>query len=92
MKDFWVRAEVYDLDAAKIEEKQALERDPSLKGKFRKEMGLEPFRRTEIRSAVMGVPITITEEVIAKHAELLLKADFYGMLAGRIHCWKDIHT
>jgi len=29
-------------------------------------MGLQPFRRTEIRSAVMGVPITITEEVIAK--------------------------
>jgi len=29
-------------------------------------MGLEPFRQTEIRSAVMGIPITITEEVIAK--------------------------
>ena len=66
VKDFWVRAEVYDLEAAKIEENQALARDPSLKGKSRKEMGLEPFRRTEIRSAVMGVPITITEEVIAK--------------------------
>jgi len=29
-------------------------------------MGLEPFRQTKIRSAVMGIPITITEEVIAK--------------------------
>ena len=29
-------------------------------------MGLEPFRQTDIRSAVMGIPITITEEVIAK--------------------------
>jgi len=29
-------------------------------------MGLEPFRQTEIGSAVMGIPITITEEVIAK--------------------------
>jgi len=29
-------------------------------------MGLEPFRQIEIRSAVMGIPITITEEVIAK--------------------------
>jgi len=66
VKDFWVRAEVYDLDAAKIDENQALATDPSLKGKSRKEMGLEPFRRTEIRSAVMSVPITITEEVIAK--------------------------
>jgi len=29
-------------------------------------MGLKPFRRLEIRSAVMGIPITITEEVIAR--------------------------
>jgi len=66
VKDFWVRAEVYDLDAAKVEELQAVTRDPSLRGKIRKEMNLEPFRQTEIRSAVMGIPITIIEEVIAK--------------------------
>jgi len=66
VKDFWVRAEVYGLDAAKVEELQAVARDPSLRGKTRKEMGLEPFRQTEIRSAVMGILITITEEVIAK--------------------------
>jgi len=66
VKDFWVRAEVYNLEAAKAEELQAVTKDPSLRGKTRKEMGLEPFRQTEIRSAVMGIPITITEEVIAK--------------------------
>jgi len=66
VKDFWVRAEVYDLDAAKVEELQAVTKDPSLRGKTRKEMNLKPFRQTEIRSAVMGIPITITEEVIAK--------------------------
>jgi len=66
VKDFWVRAEVYDVDVAKAEELQAVARDPSLRGKTRKEMDLEPFRHTEIRSAVMGIPITITEEVIAK--------------------------
>jgi len=66
VKDFWVRAEVYDLEAAKAEELQAVTRDPSLRGKTRKEMGLEPFRQTEIRSAVMGIPLTITEEVVAK--------------------------
>jgi len=66
VKDFWVRAEVYDLEAAKTEELQAVTKDPSLRGKTRKEMGLEPFRHTEIRSSVMGIPITITEEVIAK--------------------------
>jgi len=66
VNDFWVRAEVYNVDAAKVEELQAVARDPSLREKTRKEMGLEPFRQTEIRSAVMGIPITITEEVIAK--------------------------
>jgi len=66
VKDLWVRAEVYDLDAAKVEELQAVTKNPSLRGKTRKEMNLEPFRQTEIRSAVMGIPITITEEVIAK--------------------------
>jgi len=66
VKDFWVRAEVYDVDAAKDEELKAVIRDPSLRGKTRQEMGLESFRQTEIRSSVMGIPITITEEVIAK--------------------------
>jgi len=64
VKEFWIRAEVYDLETAKAEELKAVTQDPSLGGKTRKEMGLEPFRQTEIRSAVMG--ITITEEVIAK--------------------------
>ena len=29
-------------------------------------MGFEPYKRLEIGSAVMGIPITITEEVIAR--------------------------
>jgi len=66
VKEFWVRAEVYDLDAAKVEELQAVTKDASLRGKTRKKMNLGPFRQTEIRSAVIGIPIIITEEVIAK--------------------------
>jgi len=66
VKDFWIRAEVYDVDAAKDEELRAVIKDPSLRGMTRQEMGLESFRQTEIRSSVMGIPITITEEVIAK--------------------------
>jgi len=66
VKDFWVRAEVYDMDAAKDEELKAVIKDPSLRGKTRKQMGLESFRQTEIRSTVMGIPIKITEEVIVK--------------------------
>ena len=90
VKDFWVRAEVYDVDAAKVEELQVVARDPSLKGKTRKETGLEPFRQTEIRLVVMGIPITITEEVIAKACRVALLADFFecqrkASPAGNLH-------
>ena len=76
VKDFWVRAEVYDQEAAKLEETQAVSRDPSLKGKSRKEMGLESYKRIEIRSSVMGIPITITEEVIARACKMALEGRF----------------
>jgi len=66
VKEFWIRAEVYDVESAKSEESQAVSRNPSLKGKSREEMGLEPFTGLEIRSAVMGIPIAITEGVIAR--------------------------
>jgi len=66
VKDFRVKAEIYDQEAAILEERQVVARDPSMKRKSRKEMGVEPFRRLEIRSAVMGIPITITKEVIAR--------------------------
>jgi len=39
--------------------------DPSLKGKTREEMGLEPFRREEIRSSVLGIPVVISVDTIA---------------------------
>jgi len=35
VKDFWVRAEVYDVEAAKEEEIKAVINDPSLRGKTR---------------------------------------------------------
>jgi len=66
VKDFWTMAEVYDVEAALDEEDKAMIRNPSLRGKTRQEMGLDSFRQTEIRSTVMGIPIIITEEVIAK--------------------------
>jgi len=39
--------------------------DPSLEGKSREEMGLEPFVDTEIRSSVMGILVFISQDVIA---------------------------
>jgi len=67
---------VYDVDTAKDEELRAVIKDPSLRGKTRKEMGLESFRQTEIRSAVMGIPITIIEEVIAKTCRVTVTGRF----------------
>ena len=76
VKDFWVRAEVYDVEAAKEEEIKAVINDPSLRGKTRHEMGLESFRQMEIRSSVMDIPITITEEVIAKACRVAANGKF----------------
>jgi len=39
--------------------------DPSLEGKTREEMGLEPFRREEIRSSIMGILVVILVDTIA---------------------------
>ena len=66
MKYFWVRAEIYDKYAAKQEEDEKVWLDPSLKRKTRSEMGLKEFTRMEIRSNLMGIPITINEEIIGR--------------------------
>jgi len=39
--------------------------DPTLEGKTREQMGLEPFVATEIRSSIMGVPVFINQEIIS---------------------------
>jgi hypothetical protein len=76
VKDFWVRAEVYNEEDARSEERLAVSRNPSLKGKTRREMGLKLFNGLEIRSAMMGIPVTITEEVIAKACMVALEGRF----------------
>jgi len=43
VKHFRVRAFVYDKHAAKLEEAEKVLIDPTLEGKTREEMGLEPF-------------------------------------------------
>jgi len=64
VKHLWVRAFVYDKHAAMLEEDQKVLIDPSLEGKSRQEMGLEPFVDTEIRSSIMGVSVFINQETI----------------------------
>jgi len=73
----------FDMEAALDEEDKAMIRNPSLRGKTRQEMGLESFRQTEIRSAVMGIPITITEEVIAKACRVAPTGRFLWNITGK---------
>jgi len=76
VKEFWVRVEVCDIESAKSQENQAVSRNPNLKGKSRSEMGLEPFNGLEIKSAVMGIPVSITEGVIAKACRMAPEGRF----------------
>jgi len=59
--------------------------DPSLAGKTREEMGLEPFIDIEIRSSIMGVPVFISQDIIAyvKFWHVRLKI-FYTMFQHKL--------
>ena len=46
VRHFWVIAQVYDRKAAQLEMDEKVLIDPSLAGKTREEMGLEPFTVT----------------------------------------------
>jgi len=65
IRHLWVKAFVYDKCAAKLKMEEKVLIDPSLAGKTREEMGLEPFIDTETRSSIMGVPIFISQDIIA---------------------------
>lgn len=61
-----MRSKVYDEEAAKREELQKIANDKELQGKTKAGTGLEEFIETGIRSAVMGIKVTITDSMIAK--------------------------
>jgi len=65
VRHFWVRAHVYDRQAAKLEEHEKVLIDPTLEGNTREEMGLEPFTCTKIRSSIMGILVFISKRVIS---------------------------
>jgi len=89
IKYFWVRAEVYDMDAAKREEREKIAGDPSLKGKTRAEMGLQEFTQVEIHSDVMGIPITITKGIIGRAARRDVDGYFEWNLNKKTSPWKE---
>jgi hypothetical protein len=87
VKHFGVRVEVYDKYAAKAEEDHMVLLNPDLKGKSRAEMGLKEFTRTEIGSSIMGIPITITEEVIGKACRRKIEGAFQWSLNKKTSEW-----
>jgi len=87
VKYFSVRAEIYNNDAARREEREKIDGDKSLEGKTRQEMSLQEFTGTEIRSNVMGIPITITEETIGKAARSTIEGNFQWNVIKKTSSW-----
>jgi hypothetical protein len=78
VRHFWVRAKIYDKVASIAEERQMVLLYPSLEGKTRKEIGLEPFTCTQIRSGICGIPVIIAEWQI----EAVLGVEASGKYSG----------
>ncbi|KAK2456364.1 hypothetical protein QL285_003736 [Trifolium repens] len=66
VKYFWQKATVFDRISADEEVRKMIEKDSSLRGKTRRELGLRPYRGKEIRSNILGINVLITQEHIAK--------------------------
>ncbi|KAK2415428.1 hypothetical protein QL285_037909 [Trifolium repens] len=66
VKYFWQKAKVYDRASADEEYKKLVDKNKSLKGKTRQELGLKPYRGKEIRSNILGINVVITQAHIAK--------------------------
>ncbi|CAJ2637997.1 unnamed protein product [Trifolium pratense] len=76
LKKFWMKARVFSKYEAKQEELAAIERNPNLKGKTRKEMGLLEFTGTQIRSNICGINLTFSPI----HFNALLGLDNSGLV------------
>ncbi|KAK2389713.1 hypothetical protein QL285_063286 [Trifolium repens] len=66
VKYFWQKATIFDKFNADEEIRKMVEKDGSLKGKTRTQLGLRPYRGKEIRSNIKGINVLITQEHIAK--------------------------
>ncbi|KAK2403177.1 hypothetical protein QL285_052638 [Trifolium repens] len=66
VKYFWQKATIFDKFNADEEVRKMVEKDGSLKGKTRSQLGLRPYKGKEIRSNIMGINVLITQEHIAK--------------------------
>ena len=90
VKHIWVRAEIYDSRAARLEEHQMFLIDPTLEGKTREQLGLKPFICTKIRSSIMGIPISISEDTIAKACRRAAECSFEENLDNKTSPWIEV--
>ena len=90
VRHFWVRAQLYDQKVAQLELEEKVLIDPSLKGKSREEMGLEPFRSEEIRSSVLGIPVAISVDTIAGVIRRASGGKYIFGLKGKKSSWIPI--
>jgi len=90
VKYLWFRAEIYDLHAARLEEHEKVLIDPTLEGKTREELVLRPFTCIEIRSNVMGIPVFITKESIAKACKREAEGSFEENMDNKTSPWIEV--
>jgi len=90
VRHFWVRAQLYDLKASQLEMDEKVLIDPSLKGKTREEMGLEPFRREKIRSSILGIPVVISVDTIVGVIRRASEGRFVYGLKNKNRSWIPI--
>jgi hypothetical protein len=77
VKDFWLRAEVFDREASRRELEAKIAEDPENNfGKSRSELGQEPFSGTIIKSTVMGLKARITRGDLAQLLNVPNKGKF----------------
>jgi hypothetical protein len=66
VKNFWNKAYIFEKFDADEKVRKMVEKDNSLRGKTRVQMGLRPFKGKEIRSNILGVDVLTTQEHVAK--------------------------
>jgi hypothetical protein len=91
INNFWVTAKIYDRHATKLEEQEKVLINPSMAGNTREELDLKPFTCVEIQSSIMGIPITIYEEIIARAIRRTAEGSFKeGLDNNKTSPWNEI--
>jgi len=78
------------LKASKMHMDENVLIDPSLEGKTHEEMGLEPFRREEIRSSIMGIHVVISVDTIVGVIRRASEGRFVFSLSNKKSPWISI--